>query len=143
MTIGISGVVGEGVFDFTSSAHMVFASTNMTIEELRDVVIWDLGSGDHHFNDLKWFKEYTLFKRPITMLTAGEPSIKLGKGKVRLLTVDEKGNSIEMAFDNVYYILNTLLNIVSPRKLKGRVRFNEEREVLTYVRTGRIIAEAK
>ena len=77
------------------------------------------------------------------MLTAGEPSIKLGKGKVRLLTVDEKGNSIEMAFDNVYYILNTLLNIVSPRKLKGRVRFNEEREVLTYVRTGRIIAEAK
>ena len=73
------------------------------------------------------------FKRSITILTAGEPSIKLGKGKVKLLIVDEKGNLIEIIFDDIYYTPNTPLNMVSPRKLKGRVRFDEEREVLTYV----------
>src|SRR2546430_8345480 len=36
----------------------LFRSSGITVEELRDVVIWDSGTGDHNFNDLKWFEEY-------------------------------------------------------------------------------------
>ena len=95
--------------------------TNITIEELYNVVIWDLGSRDYNFNDLKWFEEYKAFDNPTIMLTVGGPSIWLGKGKVRLLTTDNKGNPIELAFNDAYYSPNTPLNMISVRKLKGHV----------------------
>ena len=94
---------------------------NITIKELYNIIIWDLGFRDYNFNDLKWFEEYKAFDNPIMILTVNGPNIRLGKGKVRLLTTNNKGNPIELAFDNAYYSLNTLLNIISVRKLKGHV----------------------
>ena len=117
--------------------------SHITMDQLRDVVIWDSGSGDHNFNDLKWFEDYEAFESPSTMLTAGGPGIRLGKGRVRLKTTDDRGKPTEMAFDDVYYAPNTPLNMISAGKLKRQVKFDAEREVLTYIASGRTIAMAK
>ena len=116
---------------------------DITMEELHNVVIWDLGSRDHNFNDLKWFEEYEAFDNPTIMLTAGGPGIRLGKGKVRLLTTDNKGNLTELAFDDAYYSPNTPLNIISVRKLKGHVQLDSDREIIVHKVIGRVVATAK
>ena len=48
-----------------------------------------------------------------------------------------------MAFDDVYYTLNTPLNIISAGKLKSLVTFNANKEILRHITSGRIIALAK
>ena len=116
---------------------------NITMEELRNIIIWDSGAGDHNFNDLKWFDKYEAFDKPTTILTANGPGIRLGKGKVRLLTADDKGGPTELAFDDAYYTPNTPLNMISAGKLKSHIRFDPERETLVHKATGRIITKAE
>ena len=95
------------------------SQADVPIEKLHDVVIWDSGSSDHNFNDLKWFEDYKPFDNPSTILTAGGPSIRLRKGRIRLKTTDDKGNPTEMTFDDVYYAPNSPLNMISAGKLKN------------------------
>ena len=117
--------------------------SSITVEELHDVVIWDLGLSDYNFNDLKWFKEYEAFQNPSIMITAGGPGIRLGKGKVRLLTTNDKGNPTKLAFDNAYYTPNTLLNIINAGKLKNHVDFDIKNEVIIHKGSGRMVVRAK
>ena len=76
-------------------------------------------------------------------MTAGGPGIRLSKGKVRLLTTNDKGNPTELAFDNAYYTPNTPLNIISVGKLKNHVDFDTKNEIIIHKALGRMVVRAK